>query len=145
MKNSRLNKRGITFIEFLGLLTAIWILGALFGPFAIKSIDVAKEAEASVLLQNLLEAQQAYIMEHGEYATNPKQLTVRIPDLKWWTLNRFQHTNPSMYPEINPKFYVEMLSQNHGHELNRDHRIAGYLTENSQGQLDWKIVQLRPE
>ncbi len=79
MKN---NKWGFTLIELLVVVLIIGILAAVAVPQYQKAVEKSRATQALTLLKSVLQAQKAYYLANGTYATKFAQLDV---DMKGWT------------------------------------------------------------
>lgn len=86
------NQRAFTLIELLVVVLIIGILAAIAVPQYQKAVEKAKAMEAVSLLKAIDQAQTAYHLANGQYATKFDELAVDIP----WT----GHTEGVTAPEI---------------------------------------------
>ena len=73
-------KRGFTLMELLVVVVIIGILTAVAVPQYKKSVIKAKLANARMLLTSVVQAQEAYYLANGHYATQLSQLDIDVPD-----------------------------------------------------------------
>ncbi len=95
-------KRAFTLIELLVVVLIIGILAAVALPQYNKAVLKSRLAEGQVLLRAYIQAQQAYYLAHGEYATNNIGLDL---DFHWggwgyWTYNGNGMEDETDVPEI---------------------------------------------
>ena len=77
------NQKAFTLIELLVVVLIIGILAAVALPQYQKVVERSKATQALTLLKAVAQAQQAYLLANGEYATKFDELAVDIP----WTGN----------------------------------------------------------
>ncbi|WP_428049751.1 type IV pilin protein [Candidatus Avelusimicrobium caledoniensis] len=75
------NFMGFTLIELLVVVLIIGILAAVAVPQYQKAVEKSRAAQAYVVLKSVVQAQEAYKMANGSYATKFEDLAVEIP----WT------------------------------------------------------------
>ena len=71
--------KGFTLIELLVVVLIIGILAAIAVPQYQKAAEKSRATQALTLINTLVQAQKAYYLAHGEYATKFEQLDVAIP------------------------------------------------------------------
>ncbi len=78
------NKQAFTLIELLVVVLIIGILAAVALPQYQKVVEKSKATQALTLLKSVAQAQEAYHMANGDYASTFDELALDIP----WTGNR---------------------------------------------------------
>lgn len=80
-------KKGFTLIELLVVVLIIGILASVALPQYEKAVEKSRAAEAVIILKSLKDAQEAYYMANGTYASSLEQLDVDVPaELQNYTL-----------------------------------------------------------
>lgn len=79
-------KQGFTLIELLVVVLIIGILSAVALPQYEKSVNRARGAEAVLAAKTVADAANLYFFERRQYPTATSELTVKVPDLKNFTL-----------------------------------------------------------
>ena len=77
------NKKAFTLIELLVVVLIIGILAAVALPQYTKVVERSRAAQALTLLKAVAQAQMAYLLANGTYATKFDELAIDIP----WTGN----------------------------------------------------------
>lgn len=81
------NNQAFTLIELLVVVLIIGILAAVALPQYKKAVEKSRATQAMALLKATGDAQEAYRLANGEYATVFEELSVDIPwtgSTKWW-------------------------------------------------------------
>ncbi|MBR3604228.1 MAG: prepilin-type N-terminal cleavage/methylation domain-containing protein [Elusimicrobiaceae bacterium] len=83
-------KKGFTLIELLVVVLIIGILSAVALPQYTKAVRKARISEARVILRALANAEDLYILEHGESGwTSWEELSIETPtESKNWTFHQ---------------------------------------------------------
>ena len=113
---------GFTLIELLVVVLIIGILASIALPQYQKAVEKSKAAQAFTLLHSLHQAQKAYFLANGTYATKFDELAVDIPwtgNTKWFNGNRVTDTRS------NQEWSVQILTSD---SINGSYIIIGRLT-----------------
>lgn len=78
MKNKKNNKKGFTLIELLVVVLIIGILAAIAVPQYQKAVLKANLHRGVSMVESLYQAQQAYYLANGHFATNIDDLDISI-------------------------------------------------------------------
>ena len=115
------NKQAFTLIELLVVVLIIGILAAVALPQYQKAVEKSRATQAFTLLKSLAQAQQAYFLANGEYATNLDELDV---DLTAWTGNTAWMTYDGItYTKSNADWSLQMY-----HVSNQDSLYLGRIS-----------------
>jgi type II secretion system protein G len=76
------NIKGFTLVEMLVVVLIIGILAAIAWPQYQKAVERAKKAKIQSLLKAIANAQEAYHLANGRYATTFDQLDITLPQGK---------------------------------------------------------------
>ena len=100
------NNQAFTLIELLVVVLIIGILAAVALPQYQKAVEKSRATQAFTLLKSLAQAQQAYFLANGEYASNLDELDV---DLSTWTGNTAWMTYSGItYTKSNADWSLQM-------------------------------------
>ena len=90
-------RHGFTLIELLVVVLIIGILASVALPQYQKAVEKSRAAQALALLKSINQAEQAYYMANGAYATSFDELAV---DMNGWTGNTRWNTNTEYPGEV---------------------------------------------
>ncbi|WP_424245928.1 prepilin-type N-terminal cleavage/methylation domain-containing protein [Elusimicrobium posterum] len=77
-------KKGFTLIELLVVVLIIGILAAIALPQYTKAVGKSRAAEAVTMLSSIMNAQEMYKLQHGEYTDDISELDITIPNNRLW-------------------------------------------------------------
>ena len=100
------SKEGFTLIELLVVVLIIGILAAVAVPQYQKAVEKSRATQAIVLLKSLAQAQKAYYLANGTYATKFDQLDVDMPG---WTGNE-KWVNGGADTHSNGEWSLQMIN-----------------------------------
>lgn len=98
-------KKGFTLIELLVVVLIIGILSAIALPQYEKTVEKSRATQALVLMKALIQAQDVYYLENGNYASKFSDLSVDIP----FTGNVTLHSTATDF-KSNPQWAVTLQS-----------------------------------
>ncbi len=90
-------KQGFTLIELLVVVLIIGILSAIALPQYEKSVNKARGTEALVAAKTVADSANLYFLERRAYPTSLQELTIKAPDLEYFTLTAAQDGAPAKY------------------------------------------------
>jgi len=91
----KINNKAFTLVELLVVILIIGILAAIAVPQYQKAILKARLHQGVSLVESLYQAQQAYYLQHGDFATDIDDLDVSIP--KDESCEKTQNSSQSFY------------------------------------------------
>jgi len=128
--------RGFTLIELLVVVLIIGVLSAIALPQYRKAVEKTKAAQAQAVVKTLAQAQQAYYMANGEYATSFDELAV---DMSAFTGNTQFNNYCAMDTRSNNEWSFQLLSWDSDDGSNSVRRVvAGRISGPYQG-AGWAI------
>lgn len=122
MKNARLNRTdGFTLIELLVVVLIIGILASVALPQYQKAVEKSRSAQALTLLKSVGQAQEAYKLANGDFATSFDELPVEIA----WTGNTpWLTSGEASATRSNADWSIQLVSWS-GHAAVYIGRLAG--------------------
>lgn len=122
------NQQGFTLMELLVVVIIIGILATIALPQFAKTVDKAREAEASSVVGSLLTGEYAYFQETATvgggtptFTTDPVKVMVAIPTMKYWTA-------VTPFTDGDTSKATITFNSNHGHSAAGNHTVVGSIT-----------------